>query len=392
VYSEWYQWPLLAGILLLSLQAVLPTRRRASVSVVPGLVQNAKPFAKGLLQKVPPVAIAAIGVTIALASGIAHASAADAEKLYQRGDYAQAHKEYAASARKQPTAAKLQFDVGAAAYKSGEFESATTAFQSAIRTGALPVQHRAYYNLGNAEYRVGQQTQQSQPQATIARWQAAVKSYDAALQLQSNDADAKFNRDLVQRKLAQLQQQQRQPQDQRRNQKSAPQQSAGGKSHSSQGTQGTTRGSAQGKSQGADEKSAQGQTPAQGQSASAGKGQSQSATAAPRNDGAASQPANVNASAAPQSSGPASPQPAGPGTAVGTPKASGPPVAASGNPSAGASSLAAAAAANALPGQLTPDEAKHLLDSLKDDEHRVPASALGMDTASNANTSLLKDW
>src|SRR6266404_2951324 len=49
-------------------------------------------------------------------------------------------------------------------------------------------------------------------------WTQAVKAYETALQLRPGDADSKFNRDFVKRKIKDLQQKQNQPQNQPQNQ------------------------------------------------------------------------------------------------------------------------------------------------------------------------------
>jgi tetratricopeptide (TPR) repeat protein len=97
-------------------------------------------------------------------------------------------------------------------YRSGRFSQAAQAFQQSI--GRMPssdaqrlaIQEDAYYNLGNALYRTGQMTEKSDRQATLEKWTAAVKAYDTALQLRADDADSKFNRDLVKRKIDALRQ------------------------------------------------------------------------------------------------------------------------------------------------------------------------------------------
>ena len=71
-------------------------------------------------------------------------------------------------------------------------------------------QEDAYYNLGNALYRTGQKTEQTDPQQTLQKWTQAVKAYETALQLRADDADSKYNRDLVKRKIDALQQKQNQ--------------------------------------------------------------------------------------------------------------------------------------------------------------------------------------
>jgi Ca-activated chloride channel family protein len=108
----------------------------------------------------------------------------------------------------------LQYNEGAAAYKAGEFPQAAQAFQASINVSQsgnakrLAEQEDAYYNLGNTLYREGQKNQQGNAEQTIQTWTQAVKAYDAALQLRAEDADSKFNRDLVSRKLAALKKEQ----------------------------------------------------------------------------------------------------------------------------------------------------------------------------------------
>ena len=70
----------------------------------------------------------------------------------------------------------------------------------------LANQEDAYYNLGNALYRTGQKTEQTNPQETLQKWTEAVKAYETALQLRADDADSKYNRDLVKRKIDALRQ------------------------------------------------------------------------------------------------------------------------------------------------------------------------------------------
>jgi len=403
VYSEWFQWPLLAGIILLMLEALVSTRRRLPKRDTQRPAPAARHLVRGLAQAAAPAVMVAVGVALTTFAGPAHASASEAEKSYLRGDFARADTEYEASARKRPTEAKLQFNVGAAAYKSGDFKTATTAFQSAIKTGAPLVQQRAYYNLGNTEYRVGQQAQQPQSQTTIEHWQTAVKSYDAALQMQPGDADAKFNRDLVQRKLAQLQQQEAQKQNQKQDQKQSQQQKGGGtpaqKSQGKDGAQGSGAGQKQSQTQGGSASPGQGQNPAKDQASGQGMNRSQAqkssgqgANPAPRNGSSAPPSANGNSSAASQRPGQASSPPPGAESSAATPKAAGTPVVAAGTPSGMPGNRSTAEAANAEPGQLTKDEAEHLLDSLKDEEHRLPSASLGLNAETSADSPPLKDW
>jgi len=108
------------------------------------------------------------------------------------------------------------YNSGTAAYKAGQFPQAAQAFQQSINHAPssdlkrLADQEDAYYNLGNTLYRTGQKSEHSAAQEAIEKWTQAVKAYETALQLRPDDADSKFNRDLVQRKIDALKQQQNQ--------------------------------------------------------------------------------------------------------------------------------------------------------------------------------------
>ena len=110
----------------------------------------------------------------------------------------------------------LEYNAGTSAYRAGQFPQATQSFQQSIKVAPasdakrLADQEDAYYNLGNALYRAGQQLEKSAPQEAMQKWTEAVKAYDTALQLRADDADSKYNRDFVNRKIDAL----RQPPDQ----------------------------------------------------------------------------------------------------------------------------------------------------------------------------------
>ena len=147
----------------------------------------------------------------------------------QCGD-ADAAQAYAAAAQRDPKEPVLQFNTGTAAYRAGQFPQAAQAFEQSISRAPssdpkrLANQEDAYYNLGNALYRTGQKTEQTDPQETLRKWTEAVKAYETALQLRADDADSKYNRDLVKRKIDALQQQQNQHQNPQQNQDSNQQQ------------------------------------------------------------------------------------------------------------------------------------------------------------------------
>lgn len=161
---ERFIWPLALAVLLLLVEYFLPDRKRSSRQPIAALVILA-----ALMLLTPPLG-------------------ADERVVYNRGTEA---------------------------YERGEFADAVSDLRDALRTPDLSLQQRAYYNLGNALYRQGQAAQEKEPQTTIKHWEESIKAYEDALALDNNDEDARYNRDLVKKKLEQLQQQQEQenPQD-----------------------------------------------------------------------------------------------------------------------------------------------------------------------------------
>ena len=214
VYIQRYQWPLSAALALLLLSMLIGTRASRARRTAPA----PDPKRSGSLRIAEPAAASLLLLWSLLLwpAGPARASTSSAQSAYDKGDYATAAQEYAAAAQRDPKKPLLQFNAGAAAYRAGQFPQAAQSFQASINHAVsgdprhLAEQQDAYYNLGNTLYRSGQKTAQSAPQQTLDTWAKAVKAYDTALELRADDADSKFNRDFVKRKINELKQQQNQ--------------------------------------------------------------------------------------------------------------------------------------------------------------------------------------
>ena len=235
VYIQRYQWPLAASLALLLTGQLIGTRRRIGVRR-----QGPLPEARPALVGSSAVSLLLLLSALVMAGSV-RASTVSAEEAYKKGDFVTAQREYAVEAKRSPKKPVLQFNAGTAAYRAGQFPEAAKAFQEAISrapsgdTARLAEQEDAYYNLGNALYRTGQKTEESAPQQTMQTWTQAVKAYETALELRPDDADSKFNRDFVKRKIEDLKQKQNQPQNQNQPQGSqqgppqnSPQQPNGG--------------------------------------------------------------------------------------------------------------------------------------------------------------------
>ena len=197
---EKFHWALLAALVCFIGELLIGNRRRTPI---------------------PQLRTATSAAAMLLFAGLVstQASPQSAEQAYQQGDFAKSQQDYAASAAKEPAKAELQFNTGSAAYKAGDYAQAASGFEKSLKTEQVPLQQEAYYNLGNTKYRLGQKTEKENPHDTIKIWEEAVKSYDAAMQIKASDPGAKHNRDFVQRKIEQLKKQEEQKkQDQQKQQ------------------------------------------------------------------------------------------------------------------------------------------------------------------------------
>ena len=205
---ERFQWPLALGLLCIVFEPLIGIRRNKRVTKP---AATSRPALAASWNRMARPAMAAVAILVTAIS--ASASVGSAEKAFQKGDYTKAEHDYRQAAAKHPDKPELQYNHGAAAYKAGGFDQAAESFAKAMKTDDLTLQQDNYYNLGNTQYRLGQKTEKANAQETIKTWEQSVQSYEAALQLKPDDADAKYNQDLVKRKLEELKKQEQQKQE-----------------------------------------------------------------------------------------------------------------------------------------------------------------------------------
>jgi Ca-activated chloride channel family protein len=201
VYSEWFEIPLGLALLGVALEALLERRWR-------GLAVKSR-RARGIA---PVMAAAAAGILALGVSTSALASVESAAKAYAAGRFDAAAKEFDEESARKPKDARLAFNAGDAAYRAGQYDAADAAFKRALAAGDPKLQQQVLYNDGDVLYRSGEALKPEEREQTITKWKAAIEAYDGAIALDSKDADARYNRDFVKRKLDALEQQKKQEQ------------------------------------------------------------------------------------------------------------------------------------------------------------------------------------
>ena len=195
-FHERYQWLLGLAIVLLSVEMLLPERKRVRrVAASPVSSVPAKAAALLIALLLPWPALASVNT---------------AQKDYRAGRFESALREYEKLLRDKPLDARLHYNAGAAAFQAKDYEKAQQHFSAASGGQDTNLQQRALYNLGNAQFRAGEADANISEKLKV--WEQALKSYEGAVQLSEKDQDAIYNRDLARKKLEELKQQQQQQQ------------------------------------------------------------------------------------------------------------------------------------------------------------------------------------
>jgi Ca-activated chloride channel family protein len=188
-YHEQFYWPLTVAILFLLAEMLLPERKRES---------------KLSLSKVGTAQMG-LGVLAFCAWQLsASAAPSDALRAYRTGNFTNALIEYEDLAQAHTNDLRLVFNAGTAAYRSTNFDEAVRDFRIVTSAPDLKLQQAAFYNLGDAQYRQGEQ--QFEPSSESldnveTAWKEALQSYNHACQLNTNDVDAAFNLNFVGQQL-----------------------------------------------------------------------------------------------------------------------------------------------------------------------------------------------
>ena len=191
---ERFQWLLGIAIALLLAEVLLPERGKAS--------SRSKPQAAGAVT----ASLVALLLFLA-ATEAAHASTPAALKEYGSGNFQSAQAEFEMLLLKKPGDARLHFNAGTAAFQSTNYTVALAHLNAALTNADVNLQQRTYYNIGNTLFRLGEASDAFAEKQK--QWEQALKNYQNAVALRTNDVDAVFNVRFVNYKLAELREIQR---------------------------------------------------------------------------------------------------------------------------------------------------------------------------------------
>ena len=180
---ERYQWPLAAGLVLLASSMFVGERKR----------RGAQPAKSGAV-----IALLLAGCFVPTGARAKNAGV----EAYEREDYKGAAEVFAKQLDRMPGSEALHFNKGATAYKQRDYGQALEAFSKAVTSRNPQLRAAAEYNLGNTLYQRGAAQKDKVPK--VKEWKNALQHYDQALNVEPGNKDAKYNRDLVQRLIDEL--------------------------------------------------------------------------------------------------------------------------------------------------------------------------------------------
>jgi tetratricopeptide (TPR) repeat protein len=144
--------------------------------------------------------------------------ALSAEQVFE-GDL----KKYEKAVEEDPDSDVANYNLGTAYYRKGEYEKSFDSFMKSLNTEDREIEAKAMYNMANSKYKMGSLQAGKDLNSAIGHYKESLDYYRRAMELDESDRDAKYNHELVEKKLKILldkmknQQQQDQEQDQNEN-------------------------------------------------------------------------------------------------------------------------------------------------------------------------------
>ncbi len=147
----------------------------------------------------------------------------EAQKAYANGDYDLAVQKFSEAELDHPNSQALAYNTGNALFKKKQYDLAIPAFKKALNGTDTKVAAAAYYNLGNAHFRKGEFAIQSGKQEGLQDYREAMANYKKSLEIIPQNIDAKRNVEVVQARIKELLDRQKQDQkDQQKNNQPPP--------------------------------------------------------------------------------------------------------------------------------------------------------------------------
>ena len=128
---------------------------------------------------------------------------------------------YEKAVGKDPDSDTANYNLGTAYYRKGDYEKSIDSFMKSLNTEDREIEARAIYNIANSKYKMGSLQAGTDLNSAIGHYKESLDYYRRAMELDEADRDAKYNHELVEKKLKilldKMKNQQQQEKDQEQN-------------------------------------------------------------------------------------------------------------------------------------------------------------------------------
>ncbi|MBF0319532.1 MAG: tetratricopeptide repeat protein [Nitrospirae bacterium] len=147
-------------------------------------------------------------------AGLFENPGSEGNRLNREGKYDEAIKKYEEALKKTPDSDALNYNMGTAYYRKGDYQKAIEHFTKSMSSKNSGIEMRSNYNAGNSHYMIGKAAEEGiNPSEAIQSFEEALQYFKRAVELDDTDKDARRNFELTNRKIQELKEKQKtQPQ------------------------------------------------------------------------------------------------------------------------------------------------------------------------------------
>ncbi len=108
---------------------------------------------------------------------------------------------YEKAVEKDPDSDVANYNLGTAYYRKGEYEKSIDSFMKSLNTEDREIEAKAIYNMANSKYKMGSLQAERDLNSAIGHYKESLDYYRRAMELDESDRDAKYNHELVEKKV-----------------------------------------------------------------------------------------------------------------------------------------------------------------------------------------------
>ena len=125
----------------------------------------------------------------------------EGNRLYHQDNYDDAVQKYLEAKEISPDSDIANFNLGTAYFKKGEYEKSIDAFTRSLNTEDRGIEADATYNIANTKYKLGSELSNSDLNSAADLYRESLDYYKRAIELDQHNTDAKYNHELVEKEL-----------------------------------------------------------------------------------------------------------------------------------------------------------------------------------------------